>query len=99
MRAACRVDQLRGDAHPVSAFAHRAFQDIADAELAADLLHIDCPALVSEGRIAGDDKQPADAGERGDDLLDHAVGEVFLLRIAAHIGKGQDRDRRLVGER
>jgi hypothetical protein len=41
MRAACRVDQLRGDAHPVSAFAHRAFQDIADAELAADLLHID----------------------------------------------------------
>jgi hypothetical protein len=34
-----------------------------------------------------------------DDLLDHAVGEIFLLRVAAHIGEGQHRDRRLVGER
>jgi hypothetical protein len=56
-------------------------------------------ALVGEGRIAGDDEQPADAAEGGNDLLDHAVGEILLLRIAAHIGKRQYRDRRLVGER
>ncbi len=55
-------------------------------------------ALVGEGRIAGDHEQPADLGECRNDLLDHAVGEVFLLRIAAHIGEGQHRDRRLVGE-
>ena len=36
--------------------------------------------------------------ERGDDLLDHAVSEIFLLRIAAHIGEGQHRDRRFVGQ-
>src|SRR6266481_2547460 len=36
---------------------------------------------------------------RGDDLLDHAVSEIFLLGVAAHIGEGQHRDRRLVGQR
>ena len=41
MRAGLGVDQLRGDAHPVAGFAHRAFEDIADAEFAPDLLHID----------------------------------------------------------
>jgi hypothetical protein len=54
---------------------------------------------LGEAGIAGDDEPPADAGECRDDLLDHAVGEIFLLRIAAHIGEGQHCDRRLVGER
>jgi hypothetical protein len=45
-------------------------------------------ALVGEGRIAGDDEEPADAGERGDDLLDHAVGEIFLLRSPLIFAKG-----------
>ena len=31
------LDQLRGDAHPVAALAHRAFEDIADPELASEL--------------------------------------------------------------
>ena len=53
-------------------------------------------ALVGEARIAGDHKQPADARERGDDFLDHAVGEIFLLRLAAQIGERQHRDRRLI---
>ena len=61
MRAGCRVDQLRGDAHPAAGLAHRAFEDIADAELAADLLHVDGLALVGKARIAGDDEEPADA--------------------------------------
>jgi hypothetical protein len=45
-------------------FTHRAFQHIADARFAADLPHVDRVALVREGRIAGDDEKPADAGER-----------------------------------
>src|SRR6266404_6011159 len=65
----------------------------------ADLLHIDGLPFVGEAGIAGDDEEPADAGEGGDDLLDHAVGEILLLRVAAHIGEGQYRDRRLVRER
>jgi len=99
MRAALCVDQLRGDAHATASLAHRAFEHIADAQLAADLFHIDGLALVRKARIAGDDEEPADAGKRSDDLLDHAVGEIFLLRVAAHIRKGQHCNRRLVGQR
>ena len=41
MRAGFGIDQLPGDAHPVAALAHRTFEHIAHAKLAADLLHID----------------------------------------------------------
>src|SRR6516164_3645613 len=96
MRPGQRVDQLRRDAHPSAGFAHRAFEHIADTELSADLLHLDRLAFVRKARIAGDHEEPADAGERGNDLLNHAVGEIFLLRVTAQIGEGQYRDRRLV---
>ena len=99
VRAGQGIDQLARDAHLHSRFANRTFQNIADPQLAADLLHVDRLALVRKARIAGDHKEPADAAERGDDFLDHAVDEIFLLGIAAHIGEGQHRDRRLVGER
>jgi len=97
MRSSLGVNQLRGDAHPVPALADRAFEDIADAEFAADLLHVDRLALVGEGRIPGDDEEPANTGEGRNDLLDHPVDEIFLLRVAAHVGERQHRDRRLVG--
>src|SRR6516162_10677760 len=99
MRPAERIDQLGGDAHPPTRLANRAFEHVADAELAAHLLHVYDLAFVRKTRIAGDDEEPTDAGERGDDLLDHAVGEVFLLWIAAEVLERQHRDRRLVGER
>jgi hypothetical protein len=54
--------------------------------------------LYVKARIASDDEEPADAGERGDDLFDHAVGEIFLLGVAAHIGERQRCDRRLTGQ-
>jgi len=98
MRAVSRIDQLSGDAHAVSALSHRTFEDIADTKLAADLLHIDRSALVRKARIARDDEEPADAGERRDNLLDHTVGKIFLLRVAAQIGEGQHCDRGLVGQ-
>ena len=74
------------------ALAHRAFEHVTDAELDADSLHVDRVALVGEARVAGDHEKPADAAERGDDLLDHAVGEIFLLGVAGEIGEGQYRD-------
>jgi hypothetical protein len=97
MRPGLGLDQLCGDAYPVPTLAHRAFEHVADTKLAPHLLYIDRFSLVGETGIAGDDEQPADPAERGDDLLDHAVGEIFLLRIAAHILERQHRDRRLVG--
>ena len=62
MGARRRVDQLRGDPQATAGLAHRAFEDIAHAELAADLFHIDHLALVGKTRIAGDDEEPSDAG-------------------------------------
>src|SRR6516162_3061429 len=96
MRAGESIDQLPSDPHPTAGFAHRALEDVADAELPPDLLHVDRLALVGETRIAGDHEQPADARERSDDLLDHAICEIFLLRVAAHVGERQNGDRRLV---
>src|SRR5207244_5979560 len=52
MRAARGVDQLRGDAHSAARLADRAFEHIADAQFAPDLLHIDGLALIGEARIA-----------------------------------------------
>jgi hypothetical protein len=46
--------------------------------------------LVREARIAGDKEEPADAEEQGWDLVDHAVGERLVARVAAHIGERQD---------
>ena len=99
MCSGCGVDELPGDAHAVRRLAHAAFEHIAHAELAADLLHVDRPALVGEGRIARDDEKPFDARKAGDDVLDHAVGEIFLFGIAAHVLEGQDCDRWLIGQR
>ena len=48
MRAADCVDQLRGDSHATARFADRAFEHVADAEFAADLLHVHSVALISE---------------------------------------------------
>src|SRR6516164_3854916 len=97
MGAVKGIDQLCGDAYPLPSFAHRAFEDIADAEFAPHLLHVDRLALVREGRVASDDEQRRITRQGSDDLLDHAVGEIFLLRVATQIGEGQYRDRRLVG--
>ena len=57
------------DPHPPAALAHRTFEDIADTQFATDLLHVHRLAFVSEAAVTGDDEKPADARERGDDLL------------------------------
>ena len=70
MRAGRRIDELAGDPHPLARLAHAAFEHVAHAQLAPDLLHVDRPALVGEAGVARDHEQPAHARERGDDLLD-----------------------------
>src|SRR5437588_7245935 len=99
VRPGCGVDELSGDAHAIRGLAHTAFEHITHAKLAADLLHVGCPALVGECRIARDDEQPLDARQASSDILHHAVGEIFLLRIAAHVLEGQNSNGWLVGQR
>ena len=65
-----------------------AFEDIAHAELAPDLLHLDRLAFIGEGRIASDHKQPADTRECGDDLLDHAVAKYSCSGSPLKLAKG-----------
>jgi hypothetical protein len=97
--ARCGVDQLGGHPDTLAAAPHAAFDHVAHAELAADLRDVDRRAAKHEGGVAGDDEQQAEARQLGDDVLGDAVGEVVLLRVARHVGEGQHRDRRLVGDR
>jgi hypothetical protein len=46
------------DANAIAAFAHRAFEHVALAEFAADLLHVERLALVGDARIMGDGVTP-----------------------------------------
>ena len=92
LRARCRtcppkdgvpfvLDELPGDANAFPSLAHAAFEHVANAKLAADLLDVDGFALVGEGRISRDDEKRSGSRQSGDDVLDHPVGEIFLLRI------------------
>src|SRR5437016_4263535 len=93
------IDELSRDAHSVCRLANAAFQHIAHPKLAPDLLHVDGAPLVCEARVAGDDEQRLETRQRRDDVLDHSVGKIFLLWIAAHVDKRQNSNRGLIGER
>jgi len=69
-------------------FAHAAFEHVAHAQFARDLLHVHGLALVGEGGVAGDDEEPRQPRDRCRDLLDHAVDEILLLGIAGQVLKG-----------
>jgi hypothetical protein len=59
MTAAFGVDELDVDAHSASAALNAALKDVADVQLAADRLHVERLAFVSERRIASDyDRAP-----------------------------------------
>ncbi len=47
----------------------------------------------TEGRRQRRDADPNDADERVHDLLGHALAEVLLALVGAHVGEGQHRDR------
>src|SRR5260370_1482809 len=99
MRSCCSFDQLRSNAYPTARPAYGAFQEIAHTQFAPNLLHVNRTTLVGETRISGDHEEPANAGQRRDNVLDHAISEIFLLGIAAHVLERQHRDRGLVGQR
>src|SRR5438034_259606 len=81
------VDQLRRDPYPATGLARAALQNVVDLELARDLRNVDVLALEHERRVARGDPQRGHLGEIRDDVLGDAVREVFLFRIAAHVGE------------
>ena len=81
------LDRLRRNPYPLPCFPYRSFEQYRTLRSRPTLFHVDHPPFVGKARIAGDDEEPANTTERGDDRLDHAVGEIFLLDIAAQILK------------
>ena len=94
--AAERIDKLRRHTDAGSRLANTALKHVTDAQFPADLLHVHGSALVDEARVARDHEEPAQPGQRRDNVLGHAIAEVLLLRIAAHVDEGEDGDGRLV---
>ncbi len=99
MAAGGGLDQLAVDAHAAAGAPHAALEHITDAKLAPDSADIGGFSLIGKTRIARDHEQPAGAGQRRGDVVDHAVGEIFLLDVAAHVGERQHRERGFVGQR
>ena len=96
----CRsVDQLPGNADSIASFAHTAFEHIANAKFTPDLLYVDGLAFVSKAGVSRDDEKRLGPRQAGNDVLDHAVGEIVLLRIGAQVGEGEYGDRGFIGER
>ena len=91
--AVADFDQLRSHPQRVALAPDAPFEQRADLQLLADLLHAERLALEREDGSARSDVQALDVGECVDQLLGDAVGEVVGLLVAAHVDEGQDRDR------
>ena len=94
VRAAPGVDELGVDPRPIAARLHRAFENIAHAQILADRLGVDRLALEGHRRVARDDEGIAEARETGGQSVGQGVDEVVLPRIAAQIGERQHDDRK-----
>src|SRR5262245_57831141 len=86
------VDQLSSDTHLRISLLHAAFQNISDTHLPPDVLYLHRLAFVGKSRVAGDDKQTRYLREVSGKDVSEAVAEIVLVRIFAHIDKGQDND-------
>ena len=79
LRAAFAIDQLHVNPDLVINPPHAAFEDITDAELAADPFHVDGLALVRKGGIASDHKATGNPRQIGRQILSDPVREILLL--------------------
>ena len=89
MIAGFGVDELHVDAHAVSAALNAALEDIADVQLAADLLQIDGFALVGEGGVAPDHDGAPYARKIGREALRDPVDEMLLLGSPPILANGR----------
>ena len=93
-----RVNELSGKSHSVANAADATFQYELGAQLTADALHVNILASILEGGVARDDNQQVKARQLGNDVFGDSVAEILLLGIAAHVGEGQNSDRRFRGD-
>src|SRR5713101_6780153 len=86
------VVELGSNTQPVARLAHAALQNRADVQLAADLADILLFVLKRERRAARGHVKAAHARQGVNDLLGHAVAEVFLVLGFTQVHERQDCD-------
>ena len=91
------IHELRRDPDAVSRPAHAPLNHVSGTERAANIAHVHGFPAKRECGVACDHREFAETGELGDHILRHAVTEIDLLGIAAHVLEWQNRNRRLVG--
>src|SRR5262245_53486044 len=96
MSTGCRIHELAKETQTIAPAPNTAFKDVAHPKLPPDLTYIDRLALVDERGIPRDDEQPMTTRKRSDDFFRHAVGEIFLLGIIAHVDERQNSNRRAI---
>src|SRR5262249_39219837 len=97
MHSSRGVNELTANPDPASCFADTTFEDVAHAQLAADLLNVHGPPLVRKAGIACDDEETAKARQSRNNFLDHAISKILLLAVATQVVKWQNGDRWLAG--
>ena len=98
MAAGFGIDELDVDAHPRAGLSHAAFEHVSHAQLPSHISDVDVSPLESKRRVARDHEEAGHLGDVGDDVFGHAVGEVLLFGVAAHVGERQYCEGWLVGQ-
>lgn len=93
MIAVLRVDQLDGNAEPVSSLADAALQERLNAESFPDLTRVHSPGAEGEAGGSGRDPETFHPGQRVQNLFRDTVAQILLIARGAEIGEGQHRDR------
>ena len=94
MIAVADADQLRGDTQRVPFASDAAFEERTDLQFLAQFADAQVLSAQREYGRARGDAEPLDVGQRVDQLLGDAVGEVVALLVAAHVHERQHGDRR-----
>ena len=84
------IDELDMDSHPIAGFAHRAFDNIRNTELAGDLRNVIRGILETLCRRPRDDFQISDPRKSGQDFLLNTIGKISVRFIFTEIFKRQD---------
>src|SRR5215469_17466528 len=87
------IHQLCGDAQPVVSSANTSLENGAHVQLLSDNAQVDVFALEGESRTAGYDVEVLDLRKGVDDFFRNTVGEILVLRIAAHVHEWHYHDR------
>src|SRR5262249_18752975 len=87
MRVGGGVNQLGVDPDLVAGTPDAAFEYVPHPKLAADLLCVDAPVFVREGRVARDHQNMLQARQIGCQIVDNPVGKILLSSAFAEVGE------------